>query len=337
MTHEQPAWVLLTASADRKVTPEQKGVSCRHPIQNDKLLLEQRSINNFDPHLLKQKIDKTEKKGGKPAKTAVILTGELRCLHRSRGLLLSIGKSADLFIVTTAAYRADALSLTSKSNIKIVDDCNDMKREERRLNVNSMKQWHKLKIGLEMIEKTESETTKSYRFILKIRSDYYFVHPERLIHSFEKACRQSQTGIIGSSDKVFGGRRDYMMLFKGFHAALLGSFDGKENYYWPINLKQILSSDDSYKWFGFKWPKKLVGEPKNLVEWRENLENDQTSLTHSLATYQNGTPDSLYSMLKGHEQFSSEICFAKFLNYTGIKFNELYDLRGFLCNDRNST
>ena len=335
MQNEQPAWVLLTASANRKELPAEKISAYRHPIQDDALLVQKRYTNSQAPHLLQQNAINTRNRGSKQNKTAIILTGELRCLQRSRELILSLKNYADLYIITTAKYREDALSLVKTSRIKVIEDCPYAEAEESNLSVNSMKQWHKLKIGLEMIEEAEHKIGKAYKRILKIRSDYYFVHPEELISSFVRISRNSNTGIVGSSDKVFGGRRDYMMLLKGFYMALHGSFDGKENIYWPINLSQILYSDDAFKWFGLKWPKELIGEPTNLWEWREYLIKNQVSLSYLLGSYQTKTNSSFHSLLEGHPQFSSEICFAKFLNYTGIRFNESYGMRGFLYSDRD--
>ena len=95
-TKHQPYWVLLSASADHPLQGGQK------PL-DDPTLVQARLQNRDNPNSLRQQ--------GPPRRPrlrkyncALLLTGELRCLSRCQALLQRLSKTADLFIVTTAAY-----------------------------------------------------------------------------------------------------------------------------------------------------------------------------------------------------------------------------------------
>ena len=47
--------------------------------------------------------------------------------------------------------------------------------------------------------------------------------------------------------------------------------DEYEQYILPIALDQILNSDEAIKWYGFNWPKDLIGTPKTVDELRNLL------------------------------------------------------------------
>ena len=330
----QPAWVLQTASGDRSrmaIDPSQQ-----HEILHDTALLDARSINAVSPGSLVQTVpDPNEVKPEGTRRIALALIGELRCLHRSADLLRHLSRQADLFIVTTHTFRREAAQLTQAARILIVEDLHDERGVDAALAVPSMKQWHKLHLALHLIRSHEQRLDQRYRFILKLRSDYFFVHPQQMLRRFTAACRTPQTGLVGASDKVFGGRRDLMMMLQGLFPAIPGWFDQRETTYWPINLEQVLRSDDAIKWYGMNWPEELVGQPNHPWRWRQALIDGGASLGHALASYRD-TPSSRYHrLLVGHERFSSEICFSRYLNFCGIPFRDCHALRGLLYRDRN--
>ena len=332
----QPAWVLQTASFDRSgvtIDPNEK-----HEILYDTALLNARSVNASRAENLVQDVPDSDETGIKPRGTrniALALVGELRCLGRSVDLLRLLSRQADLFIVTTDNYRHAAAQLSDAAQTLIIEDDHEHCEVDGALAVPSMKQWHKLHLALQLIRSHEERLHHRYRFILKLRSDYFFVHPQRMLKRFVAACRNPQAGLVGASDKVFGGRRDLMMLLQGMFPAIPGWFDQRETTYWPINLEQVLQSDDSIKWYGMNWPQELVGKPNHPLRWRKDLINRRESLVHALASYRHTTSSRYHRLLVGHERFASEICFSRYLNFCGIPFRDCRALRGLLYMDRN--
>ena len=183
---------------------------------------------------------------------------------------------------------------------------------------------------------------QKYTHILKLRSDFHHVKPKYLLKELVSA-----DGILCSSDKVFGGGRELMMLFEGFYAGISGWFDQKELDYWPINTETILNSDDSSKWYGMNFPKHLVGQPSSVEKLREVLTIGGQGLAKAL---QNWRPDQkidkfnydqyyieqLHRIVPGHPRFASEVCFARFLNFNGITTHNSPGLIGFLRSDRHT-
>ena len=327
----QPAWVLQTASGDRSrmaIDPREQ-----HEILHDTALLNARSASAESLFQAVPESDEVQPEGTR--RIALALIGELRCFHRSAELLKHLSRQADLFIVTTHNFRHEAAQLTHAARILIVENLNHEREVDAALAVPAMKQWHKLHLALQLIRNHEERLHQRYRFILKLRSDYFFVHPQQMLKRFVAACRTPQAGLVGASDKVFGGRRDLMMLLQGLFPAIPGWFDQRETTYWPINLEQVLRSDDAIKWYGMNWPQELVGQPDHPLRWRQALIHGGASLGHALARYRH-TPSSRYHrLLVGHERFSSEICFSRYLNFCGIPFRDCRALRGLLYMDRN--
>lgn len=196
-----------------------------------------------------------------------------------------------------------------------------------------MQQWHKLTSALAMIRSKESRVGRRYTHILKLRTDFHHVQPRRLLRELVAA-----DGLVCSSDKVFGGRRELMLLFAGFYSAIAGWFDQKEQDYWPINVPPILVSDDSSKWYGMAFPRELVGQPSSVLELRELLQRGGARMAEALQKWrppETADPTKLYwRLFQGHPRFASEVCFARFLNFNSIPAHSCPGLLGFLRSDR---
>ena len=235
-----------------------------------------------------------------------------------------------MFICTSKAFGHAAGQLAA-TEVKVVES-------EPNHPMGAMQQWHKLMLTLSMVRAHESRTGRLFTHILKLRSDFHHVQPRHLLSELVSA-----DGLICSSDKVFGGRRELMMLFEGFYAAIYGWFDRREQHYWPINVGTILNSDDSSKWYGMNFPKELVGQPATVEELRAVLKSGGKVLAKSLQEWkpnEDFNRQQLYSkqlhrLVPGHPRFASEICFARFLNFNGIRTNSSPGMLGFLRSDRH--
>ena len=329
----EQAWVLLSASADQAKLSSSSPV--RQEIHADRRLLDCRHRNLTDPVSLNQRLPKPATTASR-ARIAVVLPGDLRCIQRSRPLLQALGEQADLFVVTRAAHAQAAAELAPPERLTIVDNDPEARVGDAALPLGAMKQWHKLALALELVQQEESRRQRRYSHILKLRSDYFYVHPRQLLSRFVASCRALKGGLVGSSDKVFGGPRDLMLLLQSFHTAIPGWFDQQEQRYWPINLQQVLASDDAIKWYGFNWPMELIGQPSSTEQWREQLVQGGQQLAIALRSFQPGADAAYHRLFRGHDRFASEVCFARFLNFTGIPFRECRSLRGFLYSDRSA-
>ena len=330
---KQQAWVLLSASADQAKLSSASPV--RQEIHADQRLLDCRHRNLTDPGNLNQRLPKPTG-GAAKNRIAVVLPGDLRCIRRSGPLLQALGQQADLFVVTRAAHAQAAAELAPPERVKVVDNDPEARVGDAALPLGSMKQWHKLALALELVQQEECRQQRRYSHILKLRSDYFYVHPRRLLGRFVASCRALKGGLVGSSDKVFGGPRDLMLQLQSFHTAIPGWFDQQEQRYWPINLQQVLASDDAIKWYGFNWPVELIGQPSSTEQWREQLIAGGQQLAIALRSFQPGADAAYHRLFRGHDRFASEVCFARFLNFTGIPFRECRSLRGFLYSDRSA-
>jgi hypothetical protein len=263
----------------------------------------------------------------------LVLPGQLRCLEASRSFLERLSEHADLFLCTEARYREAALSLrcVRPMELKILEEDPAAQAEAEALPVGSMNQWHKLALCLQMLREREQRNGWRYTHIVKLRSDFLHITPERF---YEDLLLPSAEGLATASDKVFAGPRDLMMLFEGFHRAIPGHFDGREELYWPIDAATILRSDDSCKWYGMNWPVRLVGEPVSVADLRRTLIDGGAALARALARFQPTARERYLSLFKGHPRFASEVCFVRFLQFCGIPWRENRALRGFLRGDR---
>ena len=306
-----------------------------HPILHDIDLLRSRELNVSEPSALVQSLPECSESSLQKPRFALVLAGELRCFERSAEIWERLRPQGDLFIVTTAFYRKRALDLVPAERCLIIEDLPVEAAMDADLPVNSMKQWHKFSLALQLIYQHEQQRQKRYRHIIKMRSDYYFAHPQGMLKQIAMACRSPHSGLVGASDKVFGGPRELMMQFKGFFRAIPHWFDQPEHTYWPINLQQVLASDDAVKWYGMNWPKKLVGTPNHPRPWRQTLLAAEHRLTQALTAHRPNSTERYHSLLVGHPRFASEISFCRFLNFCGIPFHDSVALRGFLYSDRS--
>ena len=351
----QPNWVLQSASADRpgpeqlSATPDadalqawaliQPGWEAFHigePTQAEQLwseaitrhpsnLLLLRAVNHYAPQLLRQgRISHRSRPWG--SRIAVVLPGELRCLNQSQAFFQALGRQADLFVCTSKAFAEPAGSLPA-AELQVVDP-------EPNLPMGAMQQWHKLAMALAMVRARENRTGRRYTHILKLRTDFHHIQPRHLVTELVAA-----DGLIAASDKVFGGRRDLMLLFEGFPAAITAWFDQREHRYWPINADPILSSDDSIKWYGMAFPKQLVGQPTSVDHLRQVLRQGGSALADALLRWQPSTDDQdlaqhCVRFVQGHPRFASEVCFARFLNFNAVPVHSSPGVTGFLRSDR---
>ena len=324
----QERWVLLSASADH---PSKR----MSPQLDDDDLLTSRKLNRDQPQALRQRLP-PRRLHWRQHRCALLLVGELRCLSRSGRMLARLGQAADLFIVTTKDYAQLASSLVPQRRLLIVDQSPGEQLVDESLVVGSMKQWHKLHLALQLVQTAEQRRGRRYSHLLKLRSDYLYVHPRHLIKDVIHQTQHPKAGLVGASDKVFGGPRDLMMLFQGFFQSLEGWFDDREQHYWPINLAQVLASDDAIKWYGMNWPVELIGQPETTEAWRQVLLEGGYGLATALAQFKPGPNTKYHRLFQGHPRFASEVSFARFLNFNGIPFRDCRSLRGFLYSDRNT-
>lgn len=325
LSKQQMLWVLLSASADQKVSE-----TCQI---NDIKLLKTRHQNKTDPSQLVQE-GLGSLKSYRKSNTAVLIAGELRCLERSKQLMEELAIKCDLFIVTSKKYSRRAHQLTEDSMIRIIDDKNEAAQTEKKIPHNAMIQWHRLKTALEMASEEEKKRGKKYASMIKVRTDYYYAHPRRMIRRINTQLKKADSGMIGASDKTFAASRDNMMLLKAFTNLLVPFFYNKQGEYLPINIQQVLKSDVSCKWYGMNWPVDLVGRPETIDDLKDLLRNKQEILTTSFSDFQAKDSSEYITFFKGDSKFASEISFANFLNLVGIPFNDCKSLRGFLYEDR---
>ncbi|MCP9942755.1 hypothetical protein KBY70_10180 [Cyanobium sp. ATX 6E8] len=349
----QPAWVLQSASADRpeptqllaepspealrswaQIEPGWRALEAGDRATAETLwrqalaqapadLLLQRVVNQHAPQLLS--CGKPSHRGAPwGSRIALVLPGQLRCLNRSLPLLRALARHADLFVCTSAAYAGSASKLPGA--MRVIDP-------EPTLPMGAMQQWHKLAVALAMVREQEARSGRRYSHILKLRSDFHHVQPRQLLAELVAA-----DGLICASDKVFGGRRELMLLFEGFYPAIAGWFDGQEQRYWPIHAGQILRSDLSAKWYGMAFPQELVGQPTTVEALRAVLAAGGEALAQTLLGWRPPPGADLNTVscrfFQGHPHFASEVCFARFLNLNAIPARSSPGLLGFLRSDR---
>lgn len=351
---QQQSWVLQSASADRvdhlKTDPNEIAWKAWQLLKPGLLAFEandreqakqlwsnalktnpsnlplQRTLNKYAPELLKindLRLSPRELLNG--YNIAVVIPGELRCLDQSRDFFKALSKHTDLFLCTDKRFEEEAHSIPSHRLILA---------KNITLAYGSMHQWHKLNKALEMVRLKEIERGRRYTHIIKLRTDFHHSQPHKLLKEIVQA-----DGILCASDKVFGGRRELMLLFQGFYSAIRSIFDQKEQTYWRMNVKTILQSDDSTKWYGFAFPKSLVGEPNSVDELRQVLYDGGDAMADALLAWPTTiihSDEHYIKFFKGHQHFASEICFARFLNLNAITSHSSPGLSGFLRSDRFS-
>ena len=344
----QEQWTLQSASADQPHPPVKvpahteaikayallnSGLSQSEAMQKapNNLVLA-RAIHQQDPNLLMQKVPRWWSRPSR-MRIAFLLPGELRCLERSKPLLEAFKQRGDLFICTTSTYEKAAVSLNPKA-LAVIEQSSLLSAAEKDLPVGSMRQWHKLAVCCNLMLQEESRRSHLYTHLVKLRSDYFYLQPESLIRDLSALQKDPHSGLIGSSDKVFAGSRNLMLLTRGFWHALSGHFLDRSANNWPLNLAPILKGDDSAKWYGLGFPERLVGRPETVEELRTVLIQGGPRLSRALAQpWQADEP--LINFFPGHPRFPSEVAFARFLNFNGIPMRNTPGLQGFLYNDRS--
>jgi tetratricopeptide (TPR) repeat protein len=267
--------------------------------------------------------------GSMTGKCAILVPGHLRRLESSVDFLGSLAGRCDLFLCTNEGYREAAKQLGREFGARwtVVEDDPGDARIEDALPVGSMKQWFKLARCLEMMLREEKEKGFRYAYIYKLRTDYHFVHARR----FPDLHRDDEIdGLFAASDKVFGGRREFVMPLAGLCTAMKTHFLDRQHRYWPIGVHQILESGDSYKWFGMRFPARVVGPCHSVEALRASLHGKEDALE----SYRPRPLDRYVSLFEGHPRMASEICFARYLNLLGIRVHESERLAGFLLSDR---
>ena len=256
---------------------------------------------------------------------AVILVGRLTCAREMMPLIRSLSVSADLFIISSDEIPEELAAISRYSGAYpsnwLIPNLTP-----------SMYQWFNLAHGLDIVNSLEKKNLSRYTHILKIRADYCFFQPEQLLidisDSYDFQC---------SSDKVFGGPRDMMMTFRSFPAFILAESFGQQRLYSPMDIHQVLCSDDSFKWYGFRFPRQLVGDIHSVDALREVLSLNRHDLWSQLLTWQpssSATYLDYIELFKGATTFASEVMFARFLNKLSLPVCSRDSLLGFLRNDR---
>lgn len=265
-------------------------------------------------------------------RVAVILPGELRCLEHSRALLEKLGEDADVFICTTETFKeqAESLRIGKLKRSLIINEGDRWHQLEEGLPQPSMRQWFKLTLCLQLLRHSEQQQGVSYSHIIKLRSDYHHLNPESLWQDL----LNTKSSLIAASDKVFGGPRETMLRLDTFLMA------GCENYldsslYRPISVEPILGSDDAIKWYGFRFPRQLVGSPSTTQQLRTTLCHGGASLAEALERHETSSEDTYVQLVQGHPEFASEIAFAHFLNRQGIHVHSAPSLLGLLLPHRH--
>lgn len=344
----QEQWTLQSASADQphpplKIPVQDESIKA-HTLLNSGLsqskamqqapnnLVLARAIHQLNPSGLVQKVPRWWYKPRR-MRIAFLLPGELRCIERSKPLLQAFKKQGDLFICTTSTYETSATNLKPTA-LAVIEQSSILCSAEKDLPVASMRQWHKLAACMNLMLQKESERGLLYTHLVKLRSDYYYLQPQSLIKELSALGKEPLSGLIGSSDKVFAGPRNLMLLMQGFWHALSGHYLDRSLNNCPINLEPILKGDESAKWYGLGFPERLVGCPETVDELKATLIQGGPRLSQALA--QPWLPDEpLIKFFSGHPRFPSEVAFARFLNFNGIPMRNTPGLRGFLYSDRS--
>jgi len=321
----QMRWVVLSASADQAPSRSRQ-------VRDSKLIFS-RDLNKSCPTRLVQRGIGPHRRD-QPSNTAVLVIGELRCFERCQKLVQDLSKKNDLFIATSKKHKRKAEMIANKSRILLFDDTSTEKNQNHKFPHRAMLQWQKLQSALELVCLEEKRRGKKYSSIIKMRTDYYYVHPKNMIDKINEQLNKAGSGMIGASDKTFAGSRDNMMLLRTFANLLKPLFYNRSHHYLPINVTQVINSDVSCKWYGMKWPVEIIGKPQSIEDLWKTLKRKEHEFTKLFDEFVPKESSEYISFFEGDNQFASEISFAYFLNAAGIPFNDCISLRGFLYSDR---
>lgn len=283
-----------------------------------------RRINAVAPSLLCRRHGPLSPPPGN-ARIAIVIPGGLRCWQRNAALLEELGRYCDVFVCTSPEFAAIEHQLPTGFCWSVVED-------DPALPSPAMQQWMRLDACLRMVSTAERDHGKTYTHILKLRTDYCFMDPVRLLPSVAGIG----TGLAACSDKVFGGDRDTVIGIARFCANLMDyHVDGDHRF--TVDLGQVERSDDSFKWFGLLLPESLLrgaAGPACLRSASPGI------LRKALVMPDDGAPCrrmmlTLYDLVPpGTRVFASEVCFALFLNRMGVDVLWKSPLAGVLWRDR---
>ncbi len=307
-------------------------------FEADKDLSLMRQINTMAPSVLKHNsLILTPPMDS--IRLAVVIPGDLRCIDRNMALFQELLKYCDLFICSSERSRMATRELKDLPGLKI-----SIVPDAVHLPFGAMQQWMRLKESLDMVEQAERQKKISYTHIVKLRTDYFYANPAELLKSVGKIV----SGIEACSDKVFAGDRKTMMSMRAFYDNIM-DFVVDKDYKFPVNIHQIIRSDDCFKWFGMLLPEKVLNGATMTDQFRTNLSKfDQTAISNMATEVSlfNQSPkaekgkrlmQTLYdNVAAGEKVFASEICFAAFLNKMNITVRWNPSLSGILWSDRVS-
>ncbi len=287
-------------------------------------LIFQRVINEAAPNLLQLNLP-SQRWSIKGSSIAIILCGELRCLAFTKHFFKSLSKHADLFICTNKRYEEEACQLAPRNwQRKILVN-------EPKLPVGSMHQWHKLSICIDLMRQHEKRRGYAYSHFIKLRTDYLHVNPSRLVDEI----KNNHASLLCASDKVFSGPRILGDVISGFYQSIPTIFDHQSEKYWPINVQQILASDDCIKWYGMRFPPAIVGRPQTVDELRSLLSQGGNHISEKLRSHFTQPLEGWHTHCQGHKRFPSELCFARYLNFCNVVCKSNPAFLGFLISNRH--
>ncbi len=263
-----------------------------------------------------------------PGRCAVLIPGQLRRMDATSEFLIALAEQVDLFVCTDAGHREQAELLASRANatVRIVEDSPADAAREANAPVGSMRQWSKLAICLDSMLQREQREGLRYSHVYKLRTDYYLTDPGR----FLGIGSEDDRGLLTASDKVFGGRREFVLPLASLFDAMGSLFLDHERDWWPVRVAQVLASDDSFKWFGMNLPRRVLGDCRTVGHLRRRV----AERAEQLERYRPRRFDSFLRLFRGHPRMASEVCFARFLNMLGIPVHASPRLAGFLLSSR---
>ena len=320
----EPIHRLLHGEARPGALQQLKRLRRRHPSD----LWFFRYLLDQAPELLEQEAPVRLYPSPRSARIAVVIPGALRCLERNAAWLRQLNRRVDCFICTTAADKAAAMELRGGRTLQVcaIEDQANWQAADQALPVNSMRQWLKMQICLEMVQAHEQQLGQRYTHLIKLRTDYLHCNPRALLQEVARL----EDGLGMASDKVFAGPRALMLQLQGFYRSLRLHTAGRVEA-WPICVEQILRSDDAGKWMGFGFPERLVGQPGSVAALRAQLEQGGAALAEALGQGEAGS----VRFFAGDQRFASEVAFARFLNLAGIPWRSLPSLHGQLLPQRH--
>ena len=176
-----------------------------------------------------------------PPKVAVCLIGLMRCLDATVQALVSISKSADIYVVTSLRYKPQLERAPWVHEAFFIEEHEEAAADEKRMS--SLEggvvflQWQKMKIALGLIQEHETLRGQEYETIIKVRSDLPL---EKLDMSHFARLEEGQ--LLSQSDLIFGGPRASMFQFRGLIEFAQNKMYRSQRYV-PLNWSVVGSWD----------------------------------------------------------------------------------------------